>query len=71
MGRNIQVDWFLISAEETEGMQVVRIKNKFALLQEELVGGFRDLMLCLLFTGASGLRIIGEVQVLNDPRPPT
>ena len=27
------------------------------------VGGYRDLMLCLVYEGENGLRIIGEVQV--------
>lgn len=27
------------------------------------VGRYRDLMLCVVFTGKEGLRIIGEIQV--------
>ena len=27
------------------------------------VGGYRDLMLCLVFSGCDGLRVVGEVQV--------
>jgi hypothetical protein len=27
------------------------------------VGGYRDLLICLVFSGRDGLRIIGEVQV--------
>ena len=57
----LQVEWFLSRTDES--LRVVRVKNKFALAREELVGGFRDLMLSLLFTGLGGLRIIGEVQV--------
>ena len=30
-------------------MRLCRIKNKFALSSEELVGGYRDLMLCVVF----------------------
>jgi hypothetical protein len=28
---------------------VCRVKNKFALPKDELVGGYRDLMFCVLF----------------------
>ena len=27
------------------------------------MGGYRDLMLCLVFSGCDGLRVVGEVQV--------
>ena len=33
-----------------------RVKNKFGVREEALVGGYRDLMLSVVFTGASGLR---------------
>ena len=45
------------------GFSVVRVKNKFAFPASELVGGYRDLMVCVLFEGSCGLRIIGEVQI--------
>ena len=45
-------------------LQVVRVKNKFAFAREELNGGYRDLMLSVLYADPlSGLRIIGEIQV--------
>lgn len=31
------------------GLRPCRIKNKFAMASSELVGGYRDLMICLLF----------------------
>ncbi len=33
-----------------------RVKNKFGVPEESLVGGYRDLMLSVIFTGADGLR---------------
>jgi len=43
---------------------VARIKNKFGLAREDTVGGYRDLMISVIFTEPrSGLRIIGEVQI--------
>ena len=51
----------------TAALPVVRVKNKFAFERGELRGGYRDLMLSVLFEEPkSGLRIIGEIQV----RPP-
>ncbi len=38
------VDWFLRS-----GLRVCRVKNKFAMAKAELTGGYRDLMVCVLF----------------------
>jgi hypothetical protein len=35
---------------------VCRIKNKFAMADEELVGGYRDLMLSIVYTSGDGLR---------------
>jgi hypothetical protein len=31
------------------GMRPCRVKNKFAMAGAELVGGYRDLLVCLLF----------------------
>ncbi len=56
------VGWFTKHGGEA-GLRVCRIKNKFSFRREELVGGYRDLMICVIFTGVSGLRIIGEIQV--------
>ena len=39
--------WFL-QAEE-DGLEVCRVKNKFGVPQEALVGGYRDLQLCVVF----------------------
>lgn len=46
-------------------LRVVRVKNKFSFSPDELHGGYRDLMLSVLYQDAdSGLRIIGEIQVV-------
>lgn len=46
------------------GLPVLRVKNKFAFASEELKGGYRDLMLSVLYEEPElGLRIIGEIQV--------
>ena len=45
-------------------LPVVRVKNKFNFAQEELKGGYRDLMLSVLHDDSdSELCIIGEIQV--------
>ena len=48
-------------------LSICRIKNKFSLPKSEVVGGYRDLMICAVFEGPSGLRIIGEIQVTREP----
>ena len=45
------------------GLVVCRVKNKFGLRAEELVGGYRDVLLSVQFVGDEGLGIIGEIQV--------
>ena len=52
-------EWF---RSGNPGLQLCRLKNKFAYQREDLVGGYRDLMASYVFEGACGLRIIGEVQ---------
>ncbi len=43
---------------------VCRVKNKFAMAAEELHGGYRDIMVLMVYTEpGSKLRIIGEVQI--------
>jgi hypothetical protein len=44
-------------------LRICRVKNKFAMDEGEVVGGYRDLMVCLSYHAANGLAIIGEVQV--------
>jgi hypothetical protein len=41
----------------------VRVKNKFNFRAEELVGGYRDLMVSVVYRAPSGLAIVGEIQV--------
>ncbi len=56
--------WFTDESALLEPLlSVCRIKNKFALGQDQLVGGYRDLMLCVLTENPDGLCIIGEIQV--------
>ena len=45
------------------GLPVCRVKNKFAFQREDVVGGYRDVMLCVVYTACDGLGIIGEIQV--------
>ncbi len=33
------------------GLRVCRVKNKFGFAREELVGGYRDLMFCVVYDG--------------------
>ena len=48
---------------ERAALPVVRVKNKFGFAREELRGGYRDLMLSVLYEDPeSRLRIIGEIQ---------
>ena len=49
--------------EAASGLRVCRVKNKFGLRAEELVGGYRDVLLSVEFIGDEGLGIIGEIQV--------
>ena len=41
----------------------MRVKNKFNFRAEELVGGYRDLMVSVVYRAPSGLAIVGEIQV--------
>jgi len=42
---------------------VGQVKNKFLLADASEFDGYRDLMLCVVFRGESGLGIIGEIQL--------
>ena len=50
------------AAAVATGLPVCRVKNKFGLREEELVGGYRDVLLSVVFVGGEGLGIIGEIQ---------
>ena len=56
------VRWFLQS-QDTTGLTVCRIKNKFLLPEHEVTDGYRDVTLNVLFKDASGLAVICEIQV--------
>ena len=58
-----QVAWLLVNQGAQFGFSVCRVKNKFSFSDSELLGGYRDLTLSVVFNGCRGLRIIGEVQV--------
>ncbi len=60
--------WFLAGGGfGLPGLPVCRVKNKFALSKEDVVGGYRDLMICVVMEGLDELRIIGEIQVNDLP----
>ena len=53
--------WF-DGREAATGLRVVRVKNKFGFRAGELLGGYRDLMISVLYRADNGLAIIGEIQ---------
>jgi hypothetical protein len=66
----LQVVRLFLSSQASTGLKVVRIKNKFAQVDENVRNGFKglDLTLNVLFEEpATGLKIIGEIQV-HDKR---
>ena len=62
----LQIVRLFLSSQASTGLKVVRIKNKFAQVDENVRNGFKglDLTLNVLFEEpATGLKIIGEIQV--------
>jgi hypothetical protein len=63
------LSWFVESGREPtenfqKGLVVRRVKNKFSMAAEEVQGGYRDIMVLMVYTEPrSKLRIIGEVQI--------
>jgi hypothetical protein len=58
------LNWFASPAAKAAGLEVCKVKNKFAQSAAEVQGGYRAVMVCLVYSDPeSGLRIIGEVQV--------
>ena len=53
--------WFA-SRDSATGLRLCRVKNKFAFKTEDLVGGYRDLMVSFVLEGNGNLNIIGEIQ---------
>ena len=51
--------WF--EDERKTRLPICRVKNKFAM--QTVPDGYRDLTLCVIFTGECGLKIIGEIQI--------
>ena len=60
------VRWFCDEAAHRgeDGLTLCRVKNKFA-RSAEAEDGYRDVSLSLLFSHASGLRVVGEVPSLS------
>ena len=54
--------WFTEQNNGSGELQVVRVKNLFALPREEISDGYRDLKLFIAFSSSKGLGIIGEIQ---------
>ena len=69
------INWFLchsganeetggcLDVLESTGLPVLRVKNRFGWLLEEVPDGYRDVKLFVSFSNARGLGIIGEIQV--------
>uniref|UniRef100_A0A7S0M703 Uncharacterized protein n=1 Tax=Cryptomonas curvata TaxID=233186 RepID=A0A7S0M703_9CRYP len=56
------LNWFF-GKHVCHRFSVVRVKNKFAFPTNKLVGGYRDLLVCVVFEGCCGLKIIAEIQI--------
>ncbi len=56
------LNWF-VGGNSDEKFTVIRIKNKFAFPVRDLVGGYRDLQVFMLFVGSYGIKIIAEIQI--------
>ncbi len=50
-------------------MRVCRVKNKFGFAREELVGGYRDLMFCVIYEGPRPVRVVMGALVGRQHRP--
>lgn len=56
------VSWF-VQSQDTTGLTVCRMKNKFLLPEHEVADGYRDVTLNVTFKDESGLAVICEIQV--------
>jgi len=56
------LSWFT-EQQDSAGLPICRMKNKFSFPAELVPDGYRDLQICVLFRGSSGLSIIGEIQI--------
>jgi hypothetical protein len=63
------VEWFqdsstgLHTGTQPTPLTLCRIKNKFSFAKEDIIGGYRDLTLGVVFEDKCGLKIIGEIQI--------
>uniref|UniRef100_A0A7S0N6I7 Uncharacterized protein n=2 Tax=Cryptomonas curvata TaxID=233186 RepID=A0A7S0N6I7_9CRYP len=58
----LQVAGWFSNHEDQTSLIVCRVKNKFS-ANTHVTDGYRDFQMCVVFTDANGLRIIGEIQV--------
>ena len=56
------LSWFT-EQQQNDCLPICRLKNKFSFPTERIPDGYRDLQICVLFQGSSGLSIIGEIQI--------
>ncbi len=54
--------WFM-DHQEANNLTIRRVKNKFAWLPEQVLHGYRDVQMSVIFVGRSNLGIIGEIQI--------
>jgi hypothetical protein len=62
------LSWFTEGEEAGRaGLRVCRVKNKFGFAREELVGGYRDLMFCVIYEGPRPVWVVvvGEKEGLG------
>ncbi len=53
--------WFM-DHQETNNLTIRRVKNKFAWTPEQVLHGYRDVQMSVIFVGRCNLGIIGEIQ---------
>mmetsp|Transcript_9689 Transcript_9689/g.19391 ORF Transcript_9689/g.19391 Transcript_9689/m.19391 type:complete len:88 (+) Transcript_9689:137-400(+) len=59
----VAVAEWLLREGRAMGLPVVRVKNKFSVADSAEYDGYRDVMMCVLYTGDEGLKVIGEIQI--------
>ena len=59
------LSWFQNRDSEASSprLTLCRIKNKFSFDRSEVIGGYRDVMCCVIFEHTNGLKIICEIQI--------
>jgi hypothetical protein len=54
--------WFM-DHQQTNNLAIRRVKNKFAWSPDQVLHGYRDVQMSVIFVGRSSLGIIGEIQI--------